>query len=125
MSIFHLDDLPAQERLIAEIIVFVVVHLYPPGTYKFVISDLYTHRGRIQERSEAQNIEALIRGTVYTLKNKRKLLKNDEEVHGGFELTKGGLLFYLVREKRLQEEIERATQALENAKQELNEVNSE
>lgn len=124
MSIFHLEDLSAQRQIVAEIIIDVVVHNSSPGTYKFTLQDLYNQSERVQAQSEAQNIKASIRRIVYELRG-YELLKNDEEVRGGFELTKGRLLFYLVREKRLQEEIEKATRALEKAKQELNGMNSE
>ena len=120
MSIFHLEDLSALQQVIAEVIIDIVVHNSSSGIYKFTLSDLYNQSERIQAQSNAQDIEALIRETVYTLRNEHGQFENDEEVRGGYKLTKGGLLFYLVREKRLQQEVEKSTQALENAKLELN-----
>ena len=119
MSIFHLDDLSNLQRLVAEIIIEVVVDTCPSGTYKFSLADLYTRRGRVEEHSDAQDIEALIRGTVYVLRDTHQLLENDEN-EGSYKLIKGRLLFYHVREKRLRLAIERISQELEDAKQELN-----
>ena len=120
MSIFRLEDLSVLQQAVAEVIIDVVVHNSSPGAYKFTLSDLYNQRERIQAHSNAQDIDAAIRGTLYTLRDEREQIENDEEVRGGYKLTKGGILFYLVREKRLQQEIEKIMQALENAKLELN-----
>ena len=119
MSIFRLEDLSALQQVVAEVIIDVVVQNSSPGAYKFTLSDLYNQRERIQAHSNAQDIDAAIRGTLYTLRDDHEQFENDE-IRGGYKLTKGGLLFFLVREKRLEEEIEKATQALENAKLELN-----
>ena len=100
ISIFCLEDLSALQQVIAEVIIDIVVHNSSPSTYKFILSDLYNRSEHIQAQSKVQDIEALIRGTVYTLRNEHGQLENDEEVGGGYKLTKDELLFYLVREKR-------------------------
>ena len=119
MSIFRLEDLSALQQVVAKVIIDAVVHNSSPGAYKFTLSDLYNQRECIQAHSNAQDIDAAIRGTLYTLRDDHEQFE-DDEVRGGYKLTKGGLLFYLVREKRLQQEIEKIMQALENAKLELN-----
>ena len=130
MSIFDLDDLSTLKKVVAEIIIDVVARNYSPGTYKFSLQDLYDQKERVQAHSDAEDIKASIRWALYQLRDEDGQLK-DKEIRGEYELTKGRLLFYLVREKRLQEEIEKATQALEKATQalekatqELNGVNS-
>ena len=120
MSIFHLDDLTGQERLLAEDIVDVVVDICPPGTYNFTLQNLYAHSSRLQENSRAQDITAIVRGIVNSLRDQYNLIERIEGTPSGYKITNGRLLFYLVREKRLQQEIEKATQALEKAKQEIN-----
>ena len=125
MSIFHLDDLTGQERLLAEDIVDVVVDICPPGIYNFTLQDLYAHSGRLQENSRARDITAIVRGIVNSLRDQHNLIEKIEGTPSGYKITNGRLLFYLVREKRLQQEIEKATQALEKAKQEINGAVSE
>ena len=120
MSMFRLEDLSTLQQVVAKVIIDIVVHNSSPGTYKFTFSDLYHQRESIQGHSNTQDIEAIIRDTVQTLRDEPGQFENDEEVRGGYKLTKGGLLFYLVREKRLQQELEKSMQALENAKLELN-----
>ena len=120
MSIFHLDDLKGQDRLLAEDIVDVVVDICPPGIYNFTLQDLYAHSGRLQENSTARDITAIVRGIVNRLRGQHNLIEKIEGTPSGYKITNGRLLFYLVREKRLQQEIEKATQALEKAKQEIN-----
>ena len=97
----HLDDLTPLQKEVAQTIIDVLVDNRKIGVYGFHLNDLYNQRERIQQHSNARNIEATIRGIVNKLRHEHRQIDSDEQNPGFYEITEGSLFFFIIRERRL------------------------
>ncbi len=99
----HIDDLTPLQKEVAQTIIEVVADNRNLGVYRFHLNDLYNQRQRIQQHSNARDMDAAIRGIVNQLRDKHRQIYSIEQHSGFYEIAEGSLLFYIVRERRLRQ----------------------